>query len=184
MHHLRNDCGPISPTAPTGTYIANLLDYRLFPSVVEMQALMKFYDIDGDGNITYEEFIRGLREELTERRANMIARAFELMDKDGSGILDLNDIKQSYNAKMHPDVKKGKKTEDDILCEFLDTFEMHYSLNHEGSRDGKITMDEWIEYYNNVSMSIDDDKYFELMMNSTWNLDGSRVTKKGWGGEF
>lgn len=45
-------------------------------------------------------------------------------------------------------------------------------------------MNEWIEYYNNVSMSIDDDKYFELMMNSAWNLDGSRVTKKGWGGEF
>ena len=86
--------------------------------------------------------------------------------------------------KMHPDVKKGKKTEDDVLCEFLDTFEMHYSLNHEGSRDGKISMDEWIEYYNNVSMSIDDDKYFELMMNSAWNLDNSRVTKKGWGGEF
>jgi hypothetical protein len=23
-------------------------------------------------------------------------------------------------------------------------------------------------------MSIDDDKYFELMMNSAWNLDGSK----------
>jgi Ca2+-binding EF-hand superfamily protein len=37
------------------------LDYRLFPSKVELQALMKFYDVDGDGNITYEEFVRGLR---------------------------------------------------------------------------------------------------------------------------
>lgn len=33
-------------------------------------------------------------------------------------------------------------------------------------------------------MSIDDDKYFELMMNSAWNLDNSRVTKKGWGAEI
>lgn len=33
-------------------------------------------------------------------------------------------------------------------------------------------------------MGIDDDKYFELMMNSAWNLDGSRNTKKAWGGEF
>jgi len=41
-----------------------------------------------------------------------------------------------------------------------------------------------MEYYNNVSMSIDDDKYFQLMMNSAWNLDGSRVTKKGWAGEY
>ena len=96
---------------------------------------------------------------------------------------------------MHPDVKSGKKTEDDVLGEFLDTFELHYSLNvsniniltfvqHENSKDRKITLDEWIEYYNNVSMSIDEDKYFELMMNSAWNLDGSRVTKKGWEAEF
>lgn len=106
------------------------------------------------------------------------------MDKDKSGILDLDDIKQAYNAKFHPDVKAGKKTEDDILLEFLDTFEQHYSFSHENSRDGRVDMNEWIEYYNNVSMSIDDDKYFELMMNSAWNLDGSRVTKKGWGGEF
>ena len=54
---------------------------------------------------------------------------------------------------------------------------------HADSRDGAINMTEWIEYYNNVSMSIDNDQYFELMMNNTWNLDGSRVTKKGWGGE-
>jgi hypothetical protein len=45
-------------------------------------------------------------------------------------------------------------------------------------------MDEWLEYYNNVSMSIDDDEYFVLMMNNAWNLDGKKVTKKGWAGEY
>jgi len=45
-------------------------------------------------------------------------------------------------------------------------------------------MDEWLEYYNNVSMSIDDDEYFALMMNNAWNLDGKKVTKKGWAGEY
>jgi hypothetical protein len=54
---------------------------------------------------------------------------------------------------------------------------------NEDARDGIISMQEWLEYYNNVSMSIDTDEYFQVMMNSTWNLDGKRVTKKGWGGE-
>jgi len=71
-----------------------------------------------------------------------------------------------------------------VLLEFLDTFENHYAMSHPDSRDGQISMDEWIEYYNNVSMSIDDDMYFSQMMNSAWNFDGARVTKKGWGGEF
>ena len=106
------------------------------------------------------------------------------MDKDKSGKVDINDIRQSYNAKQHPDVKSGKKTEDEILGEFLDTFEDHFCdmKGHEDARDGVITMDEWLEYYNNVSMSIDDDEYFALMMNNAWNLDGKKVTKKGWDG--
>ena len=107
------------------------------------------------------------------------------MDKDGSGELDINDIRGTYNAKEHPDVQAGKKTEDEILGEFLDTFEDHFAdcKGNADARDGVIKMHEWIEYYNNVSMSIDDDEYFKVMMNNAWNLDGKRVTKKGWGGE-
>jgi Ca2+-binding EF-hand superfamily protein len=50
---------------------------------------MKFYDIDNDGNVSYEEFLRGLRDELTERRKKMVAKAFSIMDKDGSGQLNI-----------------------------------------------------------------------------------------------
>jgi hypothetical protein len=40
-----------------------------------------------------------------------------------------------------------------------------------------------MEYYNNVSMSIDNDEYFKLMMTNAWKLDGKGPTKKAWGGE-
>lgn len=32
-----------------------------------------------------------------------------------------------YNAKHHPDVLSGKKNEEEILGEFLDTFEVHHA---------------------------------------------------------
>lgn len=48
---------------------------------------MKFYDVDGDGNISYDEFVRGLRDPLTERRKKIVNKAFNIMDKDGSGII-------------------------------------------------------------------------------------------------
>lgn len=34
-----------------------------------------------------------------------------------------------------------------------------------------VTKEEFEEYYNNVSASIDDDLYFAAMMNSAWKLD-------------
>ena len=46
---------------------------------------MKFYDIDGDGNISYDEFLSGLREPLNERRLNMVKKAFAMLDRSGNG---------------------------------------------------------------------------------------------------
>jgi len=158
-------------------------DFRVGISEGDAERLFKIFDRDQGGSIDYDEFLRGVRGEMNDFRKMLCKKAFSIMDKDKSGKLDIDDIKGVYNAKLHPDVKSGKKTEDDILGEFLDTFELHYSLSHPDSKDRSINMEEWIEYYNNVSMSVDTDPYFELMMNNAWNLDGKRVTKKGWGGE-
>ncbi len=54
-------------------------------------------------------------------------KAFAKLDKDGNGVVELADIKGVYSAAKHPDVLSGKRSEDDVLTEFLDTFEQHYS---------------------------------------------------------
>lgn len=43
--------------------------------------------------------------------------------------LVLNVLLGRYNCKQHPDVRSGKKTEDEILADFLDTFEQHHALH-------------------------------------------------------
>ena len=92
--------------------------------------------------------------------------------------MNIDDLKGVFNAAQHPDVRSGKKTEDDVLNEFLDTFEMH----HGGSRDRSITLQEFVEYYNNISPLIDNDEYFELMITNAWNLKNKNYSR-GWGGE-
>lgn len=166
-------------------FVKCLHDFRIGMNNKQCLQVYKIFDRDGSGEVSYDEFLRMVRGEMNDFRKGIAMKAFAIMDKDGSKLLDINDIRQSYNAKQHPDVKAGKKTEDEILSEFLDTFEDHHCdiQGNDDCRDGKVTKLEWIEYYNNVSMSIDRDDYFELMMTKTWNLDGARVTKKGWAGE-
>lgn len=43
-------------------------------------------------------------------------------------------------------------------------------------KDGKVTPSEFIKYYSNVSASIDNDDYFELMIRNAWHISGG----KGW----
>jgi Ca2+-binding EF-hand superfamily protein len=98
-----------------------------------------------------------------------VLAAFNILDADGSGIIEVNDIQAKYNCDKHPDVISGYKTKDQIFREFLDTFDG-------GEKDGKVYPNEFLRYYANVSASIDDDDYFELMIRNAWHMSGG----EGW----
>ncbi len=51
----------------------------------------------------------------------------------------------------------------------MDTFDTE-------EKDGKVTASEFCKYYSNVSASIDDDDYFELMIRNAWHISGG----EGW----
>ena len=126
---------------------------------------MKYYDVDGDGQINLEEFMRGLRDPLTERREAMVWRAFELMDRNGSGQVEAADIAHLYDVSFHREFIEGTKTKDQILDEFLNSFD-----GCRGNNDGVVSKDEWLEYYTDLSVSVPSDDYFVQMMESTWNM--------------
>lgn len=130
--------------------------------------MFKIFDFDGNNEIDFNEFIRVVVGPLNKFRSAICIKAFKSIDVNEDGVLNIEDIKGKYNAKMHPDVKSGKRTEDEVLKEFLETFEQHYSTIHGTKSDGQVTPDEFLEYYANVSANIDNDAYFELMMSNAW----------------
>lgn len=38
----------------------------------------------------------------------MVSAAYKVLDKDGSGVVDMVDIVQRYDASKHPEVAAGK----------------------------------------------------------------------------
>lgn len=135
----------------------------------QLHQVFDYFDADGSKTISFDEFLVGVRGELNPRRVELVLMAFKILDKSKTGYIDVGDIAQAYDASQHPDVLSGKRTQSDIFREFLDTFDG-------GEKDGKVTPDEFIKYYSNVSASIDDDDYFELMMRNAWHISGG----EGW----
>ncbi len=109
---------------------------------------------------------------MNERRKSMVAMAFRVLDKDRSGIVDINDIQGVYNASMHPDVIAGKLTEKEALQQFLNSFEANSHAKSLTKGDGFISLEEFEEYYSSLSASIDSDDYFELMIRNAWHISG------------
>ena len=57
----------------------------------------------------------------------------------------------------------------------METFEQNHVVNG-NPRDGRVTLDEFMEYYANVGATIDSDEYFSIMMNNSWNVTGNALT--------
>ena len=66
---------------------------------------------------------------MSRDRKDLINRAFRKFDSDGSGTVTKEDLKKSgYNVNHHKDYLNGSKTEDELLENFLATFEAKVRL--------------------------------------------------------
>ena len=104
---------------------------------------------------------------MNTRRKALVQMAFDVIDRDGSGTLDITDIMDVYDVTKHPDFLTRKKTKEKILSEFLD----HLTAGRTKT-NGIVTRQGFEDYYANISASVDSDDYFELMMRNAWHLSG------------
>ena len=117
-----------------------LQDYGVHLSDSEFKCLVQAFDENNDGLISFDEFLVNLRGELNDRRRNFISQAFAILDNTGDGQVTLADVQKVYNASEHPEVKAGKKTEKEVMEEFMQQWD-------KDDPDGVITPEEFLEYY-------------------------------------
>jgi len=147
----------------------------LFLKTSEIGFLFRNFDRDGDGNINYNEFLLGIQLPLSGVRLEVVNKAFEILDADNSGVIDLKDCVGVYDASKHPDVQQGKKSAGEVTTEFLKGFER-------GKKDGKISLEEFQGYYEDVGASIPSDEYFVAMMRSCWKIKSAAAAADTAGG--
>lgn len=146
-------------------FFEGVKDYGLDFSKEDAQGVFDSFDKDGSGEVSIDEFLLGLRGNLNAKRLAVVNQAWKKADKDGSNIFDMNDLKKVFNVRQHPKYQNGDMTEKQVFDEFLGTFEPDPA-----SRDGKVTHEEFLNYYAGVSASIDNDAYFTLMMRNSWKF--------------
>ncbi|CAH1799757.1 unnamed protein product, partial [Owenia fusiformis] len=141
----------------------SLIDFHIEIPDEYFDRLWEIMDTDGSGSLDYGEFMRGILGEMSELRKFIVRKAFRKIDANKQGMITFGNLKKFYNARAHPSVQKGEATEMEILNMFLESFS--HCRNKE-----EITYVEFEEYYEGLSITIDDDEVFANILKSSWNL--------------
>jgi len=98
-------------------------DFKIGISEEYIPTIFNAFDLNHDGTLSIDEFLLAIRGDLNHTRLNIVEQAFKKLDADNNGYIELADIRDLYRADRHPDVLTGKRTADQVLVEFLETFE-------------------------------------------------------------
>ena len=137
-----------------------------------LQEIFSNFDYDGSGSISYDEFMVKLLGNMNKRREAVVRAAFNRVDIDKSGVVELNELKKFYNTKNNPQVLSGEINEEQLYSHFIETFGNHHNL-YSGIRDKRVTWEEFLDYYKYISFNIPDDELFEAILVAAWKLDNN-----------
>eukprot|EP01016_Furgasonia_blochmanni_P035626 TRINITY_DN3964_c0_g3_i7.p2 TRINITY_DN3964_c0_g3~~TRINITY_DN3964_c0_g3_i7.p2 ORF type:complete len:126 (-),score=32.21 TRINITY_DN3964_c0_g3_i7:43-420(-) len=59
----------------------------------ELSTLFSYLDKNNDGKLNFDEFLNGIRGNLTGERFQVVDQAFKKLDKDGNGIVTFEDLR-------------------------------------------------------------------------------------------
>merc|ERR1712166_265247 len=69
----------------------------------QAKTLLAKFDRDNSGSVSFDEFIRVLRGDLSPSRVAMIRQAYDKLDINKDGSVTLDDVARIYDVSQHPD---------------------------------------------------------------------------------
>ena len=144
-------------------------------SLQSRQALYSLFDIEKNGLMSYDGFIKCLIGNISDFRKSIIKKIYNTIPIDINGNIKIDDIKNNYNPIKHPDILSGKKNYDMLKNEFNDMLDIYKQYNeflYKKSFD-LLSLNDFIEFYAEFSLDIIDDKVFDDLIGKVWNLNAN-----------
>lgn len=160
-----------SGTLPLGTFqgCASNTGIRFKEKEIEqLQHLLAPQDSshrsDAALRIDYRHFFALMSPSMPEVRQAVVRDAYSKLEKLApGGFVEVAHIQRNWNPGCHPEVQRGELTESDAMMDFLGQWDVV-------SADGVISYEEFLDYYRDVSMVVENDEVFLEIVRCGWDL--------------
>ena len=132
-------------------------------------SLFERFDVQSNGQVFVLEFMRYLRGGMPLSRKQSVLTVFQRLDVEDAGVLKVKTILEKIDFKSFAGTIAGSSNA--AAMEMLESFEQG------GDREGgRVTWMEFLDFFAGVSLAIDDEDYFELMMRNAVKPGGGSST--------
>ena len=138
----------------------------------DIKILFELFDTKKVGIIKYDNLIKEIVGKMNNKRKNLIIRVYDNFNKDSYGFINIKEIRNKYNSYKHPEVIKGNKTHEEVYGDFLECIEIYreYICNINKKNVNYLSFNEFLEFFDEISMFISDDYIFELLITGCWDV--------------
>ncbi len=148
----------------------------------DAERLFGVFDTSGDGQISFDEFLTALCGEMNPLRKRLVNEAFEKLDANGNGLLELEEVKDKFDATRHPDVISGLRNVEQCRFGFFEMFTSFHNANNNFSGDKAVTRTAFMEYHQFMNDSFERDVEFKNFLVGVWNMDLVSVGEREYAG--
>lgn len=87
------------------------MDFGIQVSQDEAAQVLEHFDIDKNGLVNFNEFLRTLKGNLSPARVDVVKKAYEKLDVNKDGSVKLDDIAKTFDASNLREVTEGRRSE-------------------------------------------------------------------------
>lgn len=114
---------------------------------------------------------------MSPQRKRLVQEAFQWLDANGNGTLEISEVKSKFDPTRHPDVLAGVKTVEEARFSFFDMFTTFHNASTGFSGESSITFEEFLEYHMYLNDQFDKEAEFRNFLIGVWNMDIKEVDK-------
>jgi hypothetical protein len=138
-----------------------LRNYGIVLNFDELGCIFQLFDPENHGVIDYRNFVDALNTPISAKRGKLVEKHYNHIQAKLGKDVRMETLVTAFDASRHSDVIARKATEKEIFRVFLSGWE-------DKKPEDPVSFDEFLEYYTDVSTTIDKDETFEGLINTTW----------------